>query len=387
MARRALGLVIAWPAAFCLAAWGEPAFVRACGRHFEVGGQPFRFVGYNIRGIVHYGQNLPGLPFTSAADRQTNLAAARDDGIRVVRAFVAGKNTTPVQIGDRLAQTLALCRAHNIYLIACLTDYYIDSNMWPQGDEGYYATGDGGKQVLSAAWFNGGYETNYWPLVAYLVERFRDEDAIFAWEIGNELKLLSDPARFVAFMHDVRARIRALDGNHMITTGMISTRHTGISQHSEQARALYRDFDFITSHCYDGSDLEDQSALAAALNKPLVIEEVGFDTRVFTTAQTRVTALQNDMNKWFGRGAAGYMQWGFQGQANNIGDGDRYVGMDRYQHGDSWPGFVQAYSSRAAQLLASPPAPCPVEATSTPTPTGTPTRTPTPRAAPLVEAR
>jgi endo-1,4-beta-mannosidase len=222
--------------------------------------------------------------------------------------------------------------------------------------------------VLNAAWYTGGFEQNYWPQCALLVERFRDHDALFCWEVGNEMKLSENKPAFIAFMQTIRQRIRALDPNHMISTGMISTRHTGIDQNSAQADQLYAGFDIVSQHSYNESDADTQVQLAARLGKPLVIGEVGYDVRNYST-EGRNQALVRDLEKWFGRGVAGIMQWGFQAQTRDIGDGDRYVGMDRYSVTNSphYPFYVQTYSGRASWLRANPPAgtPCP---TVTPTP-------------------
>lgn len=56
-----------------------------------------------------------------------------------------------------------------------------------------------------------------------------------------------------------------------------------------------------------------------------------------------------DMDKWFGRGASGYMQWGFMATPYDNGDGDRTFGMDRIFHSD-WDGLYAVYSSRGSSL-------------------------------------
>src|SRR5690606_35136666 len=131
-----------------------------------------------------------------------------------------------------------------------------------------------------------------------IVTAFRHEPNIFAWEIGNELKLdrgnLADPNDpnpnlFVRFNLDVAALIKRLDPNHLVTTGMKSTHHAWLHTPALQ-EALYTppNIDFVTIHSYEGmTDQEgdrrvyEDGPLAIRLNKPFIVEEAGFDIRLF----------------------------------------------------------------------------------------------------------
>ena len=57
----------------------------------------------------------------------------------------------------------------------------------PAGDDGYYQLQTGGWTLLDGTWFAGGYNTNYLPWVEAVVSALKNHNAIFAWEIGNEL--------------------------------------------------------------------------------------------------------------------------------------------------------------------------------------------------------
>jgi hypothetical protein len=59
------------------------------------------------------------------------------------------------------------------------------------------------------------------------------------------------------------------------------------------------------------------------------------------------------MNRWFGLGASGYMQWAFMGGGKNNGDGDWRHGMDEQAgwHRD-WGSLVAVYRRRADSLRA-----------------------------------
>ena len=115
-----------------------------------------------------------------------------------------------------------------------------------------------------------------------------------AWNVGNELKAEGDPELLVKFMHDAARKIKGWDPNHLVTTGMISTRHawmhTSGNEHWQKKLYDVPWLDFVTNHAYHGDDedatnldqendansREDDSGLAQSLNKPLLIEEAGF---------------------------------------------------------------------------------------------------------------
>ena len=63
----------------------NPQFVRRDGRRFVVGDQEFKFVGFNIRGLAHYGYGDGILPESTAGQREEFLAEAQAVGSAVNR--------------------------------------------------------------------------------------------------------------------------------------------------------------------------------------------------------------------------------------------------------------------------------------------------------------
>ncbi|HXF61733.1 MAG TPA: NBR1-Ig-like domain-containing protein, partial [Caldilineaceae bacterium] len=59
------------------------------------------------------------------------------------------------------------------------------------------------------------------------------------------------------------------------------------------------------------------------LNKPFIVEEAGFDRRLFPD---RTPKYQEHADRWYGLGARGYMPWGYI-HTPEIGDGDNDVGV------------------------------------------------------------
>jgi hypothetical protein len=348
-------------------------FVRVDGEQFIVNGQEFRFIGVNLRGLVHYGtdtfKNWDGRPAQKEHQHQ-QLAEARRMGARVVRVFLAAKDAAHQEVGDRLARVLALLesddRLKDMYLILCFTDIYHNTPFHPQGDDPFYETQPDGWTLLNRAWFEGGYTQNYLPFVDHIVTTFHHHPQIFAWEIGNELKVTTGHQfrrLFIRFNHEVAQHIAAVDpNNHLITTGMLSTKHAGLG--FPGALQLYRlpHISFVTNHIYNGGfdftsgcrqgNLQghgDDSAVAQhqEVGKPLVVEEAGYDATRDTPS--RGTEVQEDMRRWFDeKRARGYMQWAFM-SGGDIGDGDSCRGMDQALHTD-WDSLFTSFQDRAKQL-------------------------------------
>jgi hypothetical protein len=321
-------------------------FVGVKGRHLVRGSNPFRFIGVNLRGLAHYG--APQYPFASQREQ---LKHVHEMGANVVRIFLPHKDVPTNEVKNRLANLFGLLREEfpTIYLIVALTDLYIDSQHRPMGDDGYYRThkGPDGRQwtLLGREWFAGGFNVNYVPLVDTIVPAFKDEPRILAWDIGNELKLPEDRKLFIDQNHAFANSIKSLDPNHLVTTGMMSTRHAGLQYPGQKRLYGSPHIDFVTSHIYDAAYDDDDSELAAELEKPFLVEEAGFSAE---HGDDRTEKVRRDMDVMFGRGACGYMQWAFMAGGDN-GDGDDKRGMDRRFHSD-WDGLWNAYSTRAKAL-------------------------------------
>jgi hypothetical protein len=317
-------------------------FVQRRGRDFWLHGQPFRFMGLNLRGLAHYGRRSSDpLHHSHLGHRESQLRHARDLGARVVRFFVADKDASPQEIEERMRQVVDLVKQNfpEIYLIPIFTNLYNDVPFFVSGDEGFFVNYEG-MDLLNRDFFAGGYRQNYLPLVERIVTTFRHEPQIFAWEIGNELKLDRgdkgnpddpNPQLFIRFNLEVAAAIKRLDPHHLVTTGMKSTHHAWLHTPALQD-ALYTspNIDFITIHSYKGgNDIGDQrvyddAPLAIRLHKPFLVEETGIDKRFF---DDRIPHYRDHMQEWFDLGAGGYMPWGFN-HDHQIGDGDRFVGFD-----------------------------------------------------------
>lgn len=319
-------------------------FVQAQNGQFVVNNALFKFVGFNIRGLVHYGgaydRGQTFLKHTNDNHRIEQLVKAFELGARVIRVFLPHQNINKEQIGDRLEALLEIISQppfnNQVYLLPALTDFYgyghVPFKIGGDVAAGYYQQHPG-HIILTKDFFVDGYKNNYLPFARYIVSRFKNEANIFAWEIMNEGKVDNEPDLFIDFNHDVARTIKSIDSNHMVTTGMISCAHAYMGRR-DQERVRHRLYerpessrpiiDFVTVHypeeCHPNAGNpflgcnKDDITLAHNLGMPVIIEEI------MVHGQDRDKLFREDMDKWFAQGANGYMVWGFDALA--IGDGE-----------------------------------------------------------------
>ena len=332
-----------------LNSFGQPAeVVGTYGSEFSLHGNSFRFIGVNIRGICHYGYE-DILPYTNSGHIDENLSGVASMGGKVIRLFAPVKFAAHQQNVDRLKIVLDKMEPIGLKAIVCLTDVY-NTGFNPQGDESYYLAQPGGWTLLDDTWFSGGYQNNYLPFVELAVTQLKNHNAIFAWELGNEITDIKNPNNIITFTSNTASAIKAIDPYHMVTTGFISIDHTQIGESA--GYTLYSDpnLDFITVHSYNGEYHWANHDVHSKAGKPLLMEEYGWSEG----NGDRVANALAQMGLWIdGRSVRGFMQWGYQAQSYDIGDGDNVVGMDRYAHSDYSQLFTN-YQSRASSFTNDP---------------------------------
>jgi hypothetical protein len=321
-----------------------PPFVRASGGGFKLCDQDIRFVGFNLQRVCHYGYG-DLLPFSNTSDIATNLNYCVAAKATVIRLFCAYNGIGQTATGNRLQTVLDACQARGIRAIVAFTDVY-NNGQHPQGDTGFYTVPGHccGLMLLNHTFYESGYTTNYLPQALYLANRFRDHPAVFAWQLGNEIRDVGNPATTVSFCQNVAAQIRAVDPNHMISAGMIGYRSSGLSL--SQALQLYGSMDFVGTHNYNGDDTDNDSDVAGQLNKPYVIDEAGFAGSVYGPDRTPEAGA--DIQKWLGRGVDGYLQWGLMATDLDNGDGDQIFGVDKVFHNPDFTLYRNLFNAQGA---------------------------------------
>ncbi len=312
------------------------AGIAVSGSSITFDGVPFRFVGFNTRGIVHYGGG-DILPYTSTDDVATTLDAVQAAGGTVIRVFAANHDVSNDVAAERLATLLDAAQARGLHVIVVLTDEYA-TGFSPQGDDRSYGVDDNGYDTLTPSWYASGWKDSYRPWVDTVVTRNAGNPVLLGWEPGNETKQPSDPNTWLYWLTQVSEQIRADDPGTPIIAGTIDIASTAIPDPAELVGVV----DVLTVHLYDGATSDDL-ATAEAVGMPIIVEESGFSSgdRASEIAAHAVATL--------GAGADGYMQWGLMATAADDGDGDRTYGMDRVFH-DDFDALTAGYSTIAGGL-------------------------------------
>ncbi|KAI0639776.1 glycoside hydrolase [Trametes polyzona] len=368
--------IIALWATLTLGAWGNAVlgrnykvprgFVTTRGRDFELDGKPFSFVGANSYW-------LPLL--LTENDVETTFKTMKQAGIKVLRtwgfnainatelpgALESGLtyyqvwNSSQWTLNDgpqglkRLDRVISTAGKYGIKVILAFTNNWVGYG----GSDLYVNWIAGAGQPHDVFFTDQRIIASYQSYVQTIVERYRDSHNIFAWELMNEARCLSDtlPAgpSCVPGSNTLRTWykqqsdfVRSLDPNHLITTGgeghffwkkpvKYWFNHSLVSDYNFNGQAgedfdlLLPNIDFGTYHLYPqswyseldfpGSNwtveswglewIDDHVHAANKANKPVVLEEFG------------VSGLQNKTDiypKWVQRALDtkhGIMPWQF----------------------------------------------------------------------------
>lgn len=218
-------------------------FAYANGDHFEVDGKPFAFVGANSYW-------LPLL--TSNDDVEATFAEMQRAGIKVLRTWgfnaINGSelegaiqsgltyyqiwNSSEWVLNDgpqglqRLDRVVQVAAKHDIKIILAFSNNWVGYG----GSDLYINWIAGPGQTHDVFFTDPRIISSYQKYVKVLVDRYKDSSAIFAWELMNEARCLSDlmPAgtscipgsELITKWYKQQSEfVRSLDPFHMITTG------------------------------------------------------------------------------------------------------------------------------------------------------------------------
>lgn len=299
-------------------------FARQRGGRFFVENKPFRFVGANVA-VMYRDEDRERMPET--------LRQAAQAGIKVVRIWAFGEGGpndikpmwdfedwprhhpfrwAPGQWNEdafvHLDKVIAEAAKNGIYVQLCLTNWWRDTGGVTQylrwagindaADDSYKYGINNEKAFL----FYSNPETRrlYREHVEKLATRrntvtgvyYRNDPAIFAWELMNESQVLTGRwAERRAWFVEMSAYLKSLDPNHMITTGAwgfrsASERRDWLADHAIPT------IDYCDVHNYPRDDhdsfvdspaalkefIENRAAAAFSLGKPLVMGEFGMST-------------------------------------------------------------------------------------------------------------
>ncbi len=306
-------------------------FVHTNGTQFVLDGKPFYFQGTNIyyAGLIDY----VGNDWLTEADVDELMRECASKGIKVIRmwAFANGDwydiQTIQPSLGQynetalrRLDYAVKKAKDNGIRVILPFVNYWDEYNgmQWYVNE----ALGVGKSKYLF--YTDATVKQHYKNYVNMLINRtnhhtgvkYKDEPAIFAWELANEPGGNDNRGDNVYnWISEMAKYVKQLDPHHMVATGEegFKTGGSGWTEDGSKGVDFERnvkipEIDFATIHCYPDwwhKDLnwvdwfiEDRAKTAHSANKPIVLEEYGrFDSHGDRdAAYTRWHSLANRLD-------------------------------------------------------------------------------------------
>ena len=324
-------------------AGAEDDFVERAGRSFQVDGEPFRFVGFNL-----YDAAASDLYSCSPRTRLTDdelddaMTYMRDRaGATVLRFWAYQTYTAGGTDFSGVDRVIRAARRAGLRVVPVLED-----------GPGHCSTGE--RDVARSAvdgdtWYTQGYKRpygdarlSYRDYVRVVAEHYRDEPTVLAWMMMNEAETdarnQGDRTALADFALDIAGVIRSADRRHLITLGTQGNGAPGTSGPDFTQIYGQAGLDFAEVHDWGryGSDtaampggtsdggLPDAGSAecaartapiacsfsaAAELDKPLVVGEAGITATDAAGRSRRAGLLAAKIDAAFAAGAAGYLVW------------------------------------------------------------------------------
>jgi|GEM_PF-427260 len=273
-------------------------FVYRSGNKLMLNGSPYKFVGYNAFGMF----GCEGSAWTRA---QMDTYFAALPPASMTRIWAAHLYGTAM-----IDQAVASAAAHNQKLIMTLnndTGDCVDDN------------------AKTTSWYASGYKTgNYLTWVHDAVTKYKDSPAVGMWEVINEAgqtsnKQVLDGTTMKNFYQDVASRIKAIDPNHLVSTGDNGDNNyiggaTGFkTAGSAAAIDVLSLHDYASDYGAPGVMSPSYAGLKSAadsLSKPIIIGEIN-DKACSLSKTTRAANVKNSIDTYLANGAAGVAVWNF----------------------------------------------------------------------------
>eukprot|EP01018_Ginkgo_biloba_P010213 Gb_33018 [translate_table: standard] len=211
------------------------SFVEKNGSQFVVDGKPFYVNGWNSYWLM-----AQSVDYSTRARVKTMLRTGAEMGLSVCRTWAfndGGYNALQISPGKfdervfkALDSVIVQARRHGIRLIFSLVN-----NLDAYGGKGQYVqwARDAGMDVGSSNdsfFFHPTIRDYYKNYVKSVLTRknsisgveYRDEPAIFAWELMNEPRCLSDVSgqTLQAWITEMAEFVKSIDYNHLLTVGL-----------------------------------------------------------------------------------------------------------------------------------------------------------------------
>lgn len=206
-----------------------------------------------VKGINYYPQQTPwntfGAQFSTTAIR-SDFTEIKKLGLNTVRVFIPytskQNDVHPESQYKRVKQLLDLAEQQQLKVLITLFDFY------------------------------GNYDLTDWTLshrhAQEIVERFKNHEALLAWDLKNEPDLdfeAREKERVLDWLKQLAKQVKKWDPNHPITIGWSSM---------DAAEELVDIVDFVSFHFYEEPSRFDRSFAQLqkkAKSKPLMLQEFG----------------------------------------------------------------------------------------------------------------
>ena len=320
----------------CIDASGQKTatqFVKVKGNHFQIGNNPYHFLGANF----WYGMNLGS---TGTGGDRARLLRELDalqklgiDNLRIL-ALTEGPDTEPYRIVPSvqpkpgvfneellkgLDYLLVEMGKRKMYAVVCLGDFWHWSGGFGQymvwaGDEKtipYPPPHENGSWDTYQKWASQFYSKPkavqlYWNAINKVVTRtntitkkaYKEDPYIMSWQLGNEPRGLNNQTDFNIWIDSTAGLIKSLDPNHLVNVGSEGyTPYKGYAGNDPIKNQDGKNIDYTTAHVWVENwewynpkkhdetfprtldsmraYVKEHVEVASKLGKPLVFEEFG----------------------------------------------------------------------------------------------------------------
>lgn len=323
-------------------------FVAVRDGAFYLGDAPFRFAGANNYYLVYKSEKMSEDVFASASAM----------GLKVIRTwgFLDGKSHDGVVLQPELGKfdeegfrqldrVVEQAARHGLKLVITLVNRWDDF-----GGMRWYVDQTGGGNIDEFYRRNETKEA-YKNYVRHVVTRvnsrtgvaYKDDPAIFAWQLANEPRCPSDPSgeTLVAWAREMSAFIKSIDANHMVSVGDEGfyrrpggddRTHSGKEGVDWERLLALPEIDYGTVHLYPdhwdkvpgwGTEwIREHVRDGRKLGKPVVLEEFGLKDKARRDDVYRIWLEAAEEE-----GAGGTMVWLLTGKQD---DGTPYPDHDGF---------------------------------------------------------
>jgi hypothetical protein len=267
---------------------GKGAFVQLQNGAFAVERVPF-----TVRGINYYPARAPWRRFLAEAQRETmvkELDLLKDARFNTIRIFLwyealfdcpgngVVPNATAFGIVDSVIQ---LAAQRNMYVIVTLNDL---------------------PDLTIRPLYTNPERPNLYT--RYVVDRYRAEPTILAWDLRNEgdidyIRGLANARAVIDWLKATATLVRQIDPNHLITAGW-----------NDDAGSTRNAVDFISFHHWAQPDalVDRVKAIRALTDKPILLQEVGYTARA-TGEAAQAELLDGALKAAEASNLLGWMVW------------------------------------------------------------------------------